>query len=213
MQTYFFLQMIVNLRTTEKVTLYNNLLTITEDETFLVETFLEKEYKTESLDFPFTTPTFDKDAAVWGAKTCYLAAQLILFRQNKVEELDKLFPPFAGEITANAMLSADVCLRFIPKMIFHLKAIDNEDELIPLLEKMLETWHYSAFGCQLILENLNFDVILTNPCLKQLYIDRIIATKNTKLAQLPAIYPLIINQLGMYKKEFWPTLELVKTDE
>lgn len=213
MKTDYFLQMIIDLRTEEKVTLYDNILATSENENWMVESFLEKEYKTESLDFPYSVPVYDKNAALWGAKLCYVAAQLILYRQNKKEELEELTPKYTGEMNASTILSADLCLRFVPQMMFHLKAMDPEDSLIPLLQNTLNTWHYSNVANGQNGTEVDVQKILENPCLKQLYVDRIIAHKNKYLAQLPSIYPLIVSTIGIHKKEYWPSLELTHDDE
>jgi len=86
--------MIQHLRQNEEIMLYGNILGVSEKEQDEVSAFLLKEYENESLEFPFTIPAFDKEAALWSAQTIYIAAQLMLYRENKESDLDKLLPSF-----------------------------------------------------------------------------------------------------------------------
>ena len=78
MAKHYFLKMIQALRQHEEIVLYQNVLNISEIEAAEVGAFLEFEYKQESLSYPQLIPYFDPIAALWSAKTVYLAAQLIL---------------------------------------------------------------------------------------------------------------------------------------
>jgi hypothetical protein len=204
----YFLQMLHDLRKNEDVLLYENILETYEQEEQEVIKFLADEYKTESLNYPFTPPAFDPRAALWAAKTVYIAAQLVLYRKPKTEDLPGLLPAFTGEITAAAMLSADLCLRFLPDLVVQLKLLDHEDALIPLLEDRLKVWHYSAIAYQPEVETLDLNILQTNNCLQQLYINRVIACKNQSLARHPAIMPFIKASLGIFTREFWNELNL-----
>lgn len=203
MDNNYFLQMIQNLRQNEDILLYGNILTITKNETTSVIDFLKKEYGQEALEFPFTAPEFDESAAIWAAKTVYITAQLMLYRENKAVDLPGLLPNYSGEINAAAILSADLCLRFLPNMLQQLKFIDSEDALNEILINLLQQWHYSGINYQLENSNLNFEHIITNKCLHQLYVNRIIDTKNIQLAQHAACINLVKASLGNFATKFW----------
>ena len=138
MITPYFLKMIRTLRQQEEIMLYGNILQVTDAEAREVVVFLEKEYEAEALNYPYSIPSFDDTAALWAAKTVYIAAQLILYRETKNEALPLILPDFTGDVTPAAILSCDLCLRFLPTMIVQLKAIDSEDELIQVLENLLQ---------------------------------------------------------------------------
>lgn len=203
--TNLFLRMIINLRK-EEVMLYDNLLCIAPKEAEEVVYFLETEYQDERKSYPYKAPQFDAQAALWAAKTSYFAAQLILYRQNTPEELQQILPKYQGTISAAAILSADLTLRFIPNMIVQLKLLNPEDDLIHILEKQLITWHYSAVGHRLETDEIDFSTITTNPCLYQLYVDRVIERKVHYLAKEPKLQKGIIASLGWYKDIFWKDL-------
>ncbi|WP_052599572.1 hypothetical protein [Aureispira sp. CCB-QB1] len=204
--TNLFLKMLLNLRQ-EEVMLYGNLLSVQDSEVEDVIYFLETEYQEESISYPHETPDFHPQAALWAAKTVYFASQLILYRENQPKELVSLFPSFEGVITPSAILSADLCLRFIPSIITKLKIIDAEDPLVDILENIISIWHYSAIGYSIEYTNINFSTIPQSPCLYQLYIDRIIERKVHSLAELAIFKAGIQASLGWHSQLFWSDLK------
>lgn len=199
-----------NLRRNEEVILFQKIFKIAEKDRTTALNFLQTDYKSEGLNFPHTAPEFDTKAAFWAAKTIYIAAQLILYREHQPEDLKTLIPDFGKEITPSAILSADLCLRFLPDMISQLKMIDSEDELIPILEKILSNFHYSGINFQLEIDSLDFKKVKNNACLLQLYVNRIIESKNIHLANHPAFREAVAASLSIYKNEFWAELKFEK---
>ncbi len=141
-------------------------------------------------------------AALWGAQTIYVAAQLMLYRETKPADLETLLPSFTGEVLA----SADLTLRFLPDIITHLTLIDPEDTLIELLEKHLYVWHFSGIWYPLETENLNFKAVSANPCLHQMYSNRVIAAKKAQLANHPALKERVNAAMGIFAADFWRDL-------
>ena len=146
MKHNYFLYMVQHLRQHEEVMLYGNLLHIDDSDAAETVAWLQEEYGKESSEYPHTAPPFDAAAALWAAKTMNAAAQLLLYRENKPEDLGSLFPPFDREIDSSAILSADLCLRFLPDTLRELKLIDSLDPLILILENILQAWHYSGIS-------------------------------------------------------------------
>jgi hypothetical protein len=211
----YFLQMVQDLRKNEEVLLYENILQTHETEEQEVSKFLADEYAAEALNYPHTPPLFDPPAALWAAKTLYIAAQLVLYRKPKTDDLPALLPMYTGEITPSAMVSADLCLRFLPDVVNQLKLMDANDVLIPLLIHILNNWHYSGISYPLDTDTLNLDILQKNKCLHQLYLNRVITYKNQHLAQHPALLPGIKASLGIFTREFWNelNLEILNTHE
>jgi MoxR-vWA-beta-propeller ternary system domain bpX4 len=201
--------MLKTLREKEEVILYNNLLEIPQQHIQEALEYLADEYNREKIDYPYPAPPFDKYAAQWGMYVTYFATQLILYREHKSKDLDILFTQFQNKITAGSVLSADICLRFIPQIIYQLNLIDIEDPLKKKLENILHIWHYSGLEyTSLDSENLDFSVITSDPCLLQLYVDRVIRFKNKSVACHPAIIHHIKSSLGLYHQDFWKDLKL-----
>ncbi|WP_163408199.1 hypothetical protein [Flavobacterium ajazii] len=201
-----FLDTIYHLRTIEQVILYDKIIVISKEEENEAVLFLETEYEKEILEYPGTTPGFNTQAALWAAKTVYLAAQLLLHREHKISELDAILPDYEKEFDASAVLSADLCLRFLPQILDEIRRIDPEDLIIPILEKHLSRFHYSAIGSDLNLENIRFDILQANDCLLQLYIDRIVHRRAIRWTQSDFIKKQLEIGFGDYQKLFWAEL-------
>jgi MoxR-vWA-beta-propeller ternary system domain bpX4 len=211
--THFFYDTIYQLRTNEEITIYDKILNFSDEDVQLVTDFLEIEYEAEVLNAPNNAPLFDAKAAVWAAKMIYTACQLILYRENKEDELPSLFPSFDHAINAGTIFSADLCLRFLPQVITETKHIDPDDKLINILEAILKQWHFSSIGYNLKTADLNFEIIFGNECLQKLYVDRVIEKKDTAKAALPNIQEKVKEIFGIYGSQFWKELKLENNNE
>ncbi len=226
MAARYFFDMIQLLRRNGEVVLYDNVFTISPEERSRTSAFLEKEYQRECLNYPFQPPPYHAEAALWGAEMIYVAAQLLLYRQDAETVLGDLLPKENLERTASAVLSADLCLRFLPGIVANLRQIDQNDPLIVRLEAVLERWHYSGIeishpnetnqsqhsieGKSSLKTNVPnpkasaLEDLLDNQCLYQLYINRIIKFKNTELAAIPQLNRGIQAAIGMHGEQYWP---------
>jgi len=201
-----FLDTIYHLRTVEHVILYNKLMVISKTEENDTVLFLESEYENEILEYPGTAPKFNSGAALWAAKTLYFAVQLLLYREHKISDLEEFLAAYKEETDAAAILSADLCLRFLPQVMEEMKKIDADDPAIAILENHLIQFHYAAIGFQIDSEKINFDILGSNDCLQQLYLDRIVERKAVKSAENDFIKKQLEIGFGDYKKIFWPQL-------
>lgn len=211
MTKYYFLNAIQTLRQQEEVILYERLLHISEQEKNEVAAFLYQEYQHESLEYPYQIPEFDAEAALWAAQFLYISIQLVLYREHKENDLANLLPDFPNAITSSAILSADLCLRFLPDVLIQLRLIDSEDSLIEMLETQLSRWHYSGINYTLPLDSLDFHTIAANPCLHQLYINRIITHKKIHLSQHPVFKEAISANFGLFAQEFWNDFKIANS--
>lgn len=209
--TGYFVKMIKRLREYEEVVLYENILSIEKEEQAEIVDFLAREYQIESVSYPSTPPLFDGEAALWAAKTVYIAAQLMLYRENKETELEALLPMFSVAITPSAILSADLSLRFLPDMILQLRAIESEDKLLTILDNIMCQWHYSGIRYLQSSESLDFTNITSNECLGQLYTDRVIEFKNLRLAKHLAVQKMIRAALGDLGNIYWSDFKFETT--
>lgn len=202
--------MVQHLRQHEEVMLFGNILHINEVDAAEAVTYLQEQYRSESLEYPYSAPPFDPSAALWAAKTMNMAAQLLLYRENKPDDLGALFPAFDREINNAAALSADLCLRFLPDTLRELTIIDSLDPLILVLEDILTTWHYSGIHYPLDPGKTNLERGMADPCMRQLYLDRIIHYKNMTLAQHVLFRSYISAALGLYAPDYWKEFQTEK---
>jgi hypothetical protein len=201
----FFATMIQHLRQFEEVVLYAYLPQIRDFDLREADALLAKEYAMEALEYPSEVPAYDAKAAIWAAKVVFNAAQLLLYREQAVKDILPLFGAYTGRKTPGAILSADLTLRFLPDILEKIKAIDEEDVLNSLLENVLQTWHYSGIQYNLDPAGLSLTGITDNPCMFQMYINRIIACQNLRLARIPVLQEGVRAAMGNYGATFWKT--------
>ena len=203
-----FLETLYHLRTIEQIILYNKIDTVTADEEKEIIDFLEAEYEREVIDYPFLSPKFNPKAALWGAKTLYFSSQLLLHRENKAEQLEDIILPYTASINASAMLSADLCLRFLPQIVQQLQLINFNDSLIGILKQKLQQFHYSAIGFDLDNASIDLQLLFSDKCFKQLYLDRITQYRAIQWTSIPIVKQSILENLGNHKTHFWRELSL-----
>ncbi len=207
MNNYFY-DTIYQLRTNEEMTIFEKIVEFSEEDVKLVKDFLQIEFEEELINIPCEPVKYEANAAIWGAKTLYTACQLILYRENKENDLPQLLPSFDGEINLSTILSVDLCLRFLPQIIQETKYIDPDDKLIEILELILTNWHYSGIGYLLKEDELNSSIFINNKCFEQLYVDRVIEKKDVNKLKIPEIKMAVKAALGIYSTQYWSELKL-----
>lgn len=197
-----FLETMYQLRTSEHIILYDKILKITAEEEKEVTEFLKDEYDKEVLNYPFKAPAFEPDAALWAAKVLYFSIQLLINRADTHKEIPALLVPYKGSVTAATMLSADLCLRFLPQVVSELKRIDADDEIIPILDHFMKQFFYSNIG---FTEEAMIPAIQlpADHCFNQLLLNRVVEQQDLKVAQVPAIHKMLQANFGDYSTLFW----------
>ena len=203
-----FYKMIKHLFETNSLVLFGQISKISKEKETAVVQFIESYYEDESKGYPYTPLKFDKSAAVWSSKIVFHAAQLVMYREHDAESLESFFPEYNHPKTAEAIVTADLSLRFIPSILQYLEQIDIEDQLIPILKGLLTEWHYSGLLSKVNLNDTNLEHILDNDCLSQLYVNRVIACKHKIMGERNELKPLILSALGNYKNEYWKDFNL-----
>lgn len=204
----YFLDTIRHLRSQEEMVVYDRFTPegLSGDEAVIG--FLMEEYERESPEYPGTRPEFDPGAALWAARTTYTAAQFLLFREKGIPETMRYLPHCDAMVTPGAILSVDLCLRFLPSIMEKAREISAEDWLVPILEEHLQAWHFSGIGYPLKTDQLVWTGILTNDCIMQLYVDRVIDRKARVLAELPVLKPAVDAVLGDHTGLLWKELSI-----
>lgn len=197
---------IYTLRIQEEIILTDKILKISSEDEQKTIAFLKEEYDKEKLNYPFTAPVFNEKAALWASKIIYFSAQLFLNRADTFKKVEELITNYKGSTDDSVFLSADLCLRFVDSFIFEFKNIDAEDPIISKLIQIAEKFHYSFIGYELENENLDFDEMFRYNTLKQMYLDRIVEKKAINLAKLDKTLPLLSENFGDYKTQFWREL-------
>ncbi len=206
-----FFKTLYELRKAGNLIIFSKLQVVSNTDAAEVIDLLRSEFELESLEYP-TAPGFDAANALWAAKTIFYSAQLLLIRENTIKDLVQLFPEINGEITLAAKLSADLSLRFLPEIYTQLNIADSKDPLLPVLERYLKQFHYSSIGSDIEPEVADWPSELADPVYRKLYLDRIVAKKDYKRAEIPYINQLLHAAFGLYKSQFWQSLKTINQE-
>jgi len=193
--TSYFFDSIQLLRTEGDIILHSKFVQWSEDEEEYVAEFLSNEYKKELIHHPNGIPDFDKPAGLWAAKITFVSAQLLMLREVEGLDFNIALPKFDGEMSVSTILSADLCLKFLPEIIEKASEIDPYDELVDWLDQVLINWPYSGIGRRNIddkeeMKHLN---LLKDPLMVLLYSDRTV--KRNAVHRIPQEMKEIINPL------------------
>lgn len=202
-----FYNTICQIRTKEEVILYDELMTISEEELLKVAEFLEAEFKKEVNNHQDNSIEFDKNAAIWAAKITYFSWQLLLNRKNTFKEIEKYLEKYKRVINESAIISADLCLRFLPQVVLDLKQIDNDDPIVSVLNDILQEFPYSAIGYGIVsVEIFEQQLIKNSTNLTLLFLNRIVERRDFAFASSLYWKRQLQVFFGDYKETFWNEL-------
>ncbi len=190
--------MLMHLFQQHEIVLYNEIILLGEEDQRASIEFLKEQFDREKIEYPGEVPEFEPTSALWAAKTLYYSSQFYLFREHDPEELKKVIAPYSGLINPSSLMSADLCLRFIPDIIFQLDLINPDDELILQLHQILKPWLFSVARISKTIENHELEAINENACLRTVFINRVLAIDNEKLNTLPLVKTWKREVCGMY---------------
>lgn len=134
----------------------------------------EIDYRRELAHAP---PGLSRPAMLWGARCVRRAASLLSYREIDADRMrSNLAEPCPEPPTASVVYSVDLCLRFLPDLMRLARAASPDDPLVAILKLWGEQWPLSSVGMAVTVSGpLDW---LSEPCLRQLYVDRIVAEQD-----------------------------------
>ena len=156
----------------------------------------------------FTAPQFLLDAARWAAERMYRGCQLLVFRRLDAEAVKSMLGVSCPRpLSAEAIYSADLALRYVGDLITMARAVAQRDELVAELLRIGHEWPLSSIGVtRIAADKLNataVEMIMCDRCLRQLYIDRVIARREVSRLEHLGVREGVRAALGMYD-DLWP---------
>ena len=163
----------------------------------VLEHYLLAAYEQEAKVLPRPLPPFEAQAALWAAALIQRCALAILDRQQSAKDLALAFGSYEPQPQASAMLSADLCLRYLPALYQKLQELGPEDPLLPHLRDLGQIWHYSALGLPgLDLPSLDLNPLQASPALRLAYLDRLLERRAWAYRQVPYLEAELQAHLG-----------------
>jgi hypothetical protein len=161
--------------------------------------FLQSQEQALRDDLPFIPPPLNVDTARWAALKLYRGAQFLAFSEAKPALIQKVLhdPLISDDSPTNNAYSVDLSFRFLPDLLRLSMQSQERNALLASLRKLATDWPLSSIGVTDLGPLRNFD-FLQSPCLKQLYIDRIIAAKDLARLTTKDIRNAVRASLGAY---------------
>jgi hypothetical protein len=145
------------------------------DDLFASLVSLERHYRNELPGIPLN---LSRPAVLWGAMIVFRVSSFLAYRDIGADVIQAALSEPCPELpTPSACYSVDLTLRFLPDLIRLAKAISTDDPLVALLLKLGRDWPLSSVGIVDIGE-VDPTPLVGDPCLKRIYVDRIIASKD-----------------------------------
>jgi hypothetical protein len=150
------------------------------------------------LELPGSPPPISMNAALWAAGVMYWACQCMVYREIPPEAVKHCLAfPCPVKPRPSAAYSVDLTFRHLPRVIALAGGLSPDDPLGEGLKNLARAWPLSSVGVAGLGE-VSVESFIGNPCLAQLYADRILAAKDTARAGDPRIRPWLVRSLGMY---------------
>ncbi|MCA9031173.1 MAG: hypothetical protein KDA69_12830 [Planctomycetaceae bacterium] len=168
---------------------------------------LELDYRQQLATSP---PNISESAAEWALQTFYEVSLKLAYPHlaNQIMDTAKVAAP--DPANPEAVYSVDLLFRFLPDL-FRLAKAANANAVLEQLSVFANEWPLSSVGLEDV-SPVALDGILSQPALRMLYVDRIIARQDASRIRDERVLELVQAAVGIHA-EFAPFLSLTNTDQ
>jgi len=152
------------------------------------------------LELPDHAPELDPAVAQWAALMLAEVSRLVIARDAGPEVIEAVFSKGCeAEASSSADYSADLFFCYLPNLAKIIQRLAPGDPLYVRLQELAGTWPLSSVAMDLPPPDaVRLETVLSSPCLRRLYVDRVIASKQTQLLENPTVYAAVKETLGHY---------------
>ncbi len=158
---------------------------------------------------------FDEAAARWGAAILFRAAWFYLHRDADATQMTVLLAvPLPVPVTAAALLSADLTLRYLPEMYRLARTLAPGDPLLAALQNLAAAQPLSGAGLPPEEDRIRtpeaaaWQAMRAHSGLWRLFIDRVIAAQARWWLSHPDVKTAVRRAAGAFARELVPSLDL-----
>lgn len=128
---------------------------------------------------PGTPPALDLTVARWAAVVLHAGCAGAVHRDLDAATLHaRLAEPCPAVPSPSTAYSADLLLRYLPDLCVLARGIAATDPLHDELRALAARWPLSSVGVGVDLGHLDVGILLDDPCLRRMYVDRILARQD-----------------------------------
>lgn len=169
--------------------------------------FLHLIHQQESIHLAGTAPSYNESAAIWSAHFFYKCVHYTVWRDIGEKEIKKGLLPFQEPYTAAAAWSADLVLRHLPRLTELARGLSPGDILLQEMKNTAGHWLLSSPGIELD-SSTPQRPLPEHDGLRQLYLERIIRTKDKSKLSDQSVREGIRELTGEQLQVFWPGIEI-----
>ncbi len=150
------------------------------------------------LELAGEAPDLDLPVARWAAQMLAESARLTIARDLGPQNSARIFSRTCPEPrSAEVDYSADLFLRYLPDLIKLVERLAADDPLAKRLRQMAGEWPLSSVGVK-ELSIADIEPFIDHPALRQLYVDRILATGDVSRLGDPRVATAVRVALGAH---------------
>ena len=137
---------------------------------------------------------------LWGAMAVFRTCCFIAHRDAPADLIrGVLEQPCPASPSPSVCYSVDLTMRFMPDFVRLAKAASEQDPLVPVLVTLAHQWPLSSVGIPQI-EPTDVSQFIDDDCLLRMYIDRILAKKDSSRLQHPKVRDAIRGAIGLHRE-------------
>lgn len=150
-------------------------------------------------ELAFSAPDLSLAASEWAALRLYRGCQALICRDVAPDDLRRFLaePCLEPAGAAATVYSVDLVFRFLPDLVKLAQRVERGDPLVAELIKLAREWPLSSVGIA-DLGDVDAAQVLAHPSLRQLYIDRILASGDTSRLHDPVVRRAARTSLGIF---------------
>lgn len=172
----------------------------TADDRAAAEAVLRERDAAVRLEFPGDGPEFDANLALWGAEQFYRACQFTVYRDVPAEVVVAILStPCPTAPLASQHYHIDLTFRFLPDLMRLARTAAANDPLCEQLKDWANRWPLSSVGMSGV-EPDAAEPAWDDAGLLRLYVDRVIAARDTTRLIDPRVRRAMRAALGFYDR-------------
>ena len=145
-----------------------------------------------------TAPELIPAAAEWAAVRLYRGCQALVCRELPPAEMQAMLrEPCPAQASAAADYSVDLLFRFLPDLVALARRVSRGDPLVEELLALARAWPLSSVGIEGV-GAVDPARLLAHPGLRQLYVDRILATGDAARLNDDTVRTAVKTALGAF---------------
>jgi MoxR-vWA-beta-propeller ternary system domain bpX4 len=149
-------------------------------------------------ELAYNPPPFVSSAATWGARILYCSCQFLAYGQPDLPFLQSVLCEKYPQTPSPAVCwSVDISLRFLPDLIRLARGLSHDHPFVTSLLTVARQWPLSSVGVRDI-GPVDVQAFWGNPCLQQLYVDRLIERQDDQRLMDPTVRQAVRAAVGIY---------------